>query len=208
LPSGAKVEFVCSDLFAYEPEEPFDVVNSLGVLHHTPDCRAAIQKALTWIAPGGYLHLGLYHRYGRQPFLDHFARLKNGHASFGRLFEEFERLNPDISDQTHLLSWFRDQVLHPHETQHTYEELHQLLTAEGFTIESTSINNFGKLAPLADMIEAEKECALASEKALRQGRYYPGFFVVWARKLNGAPIAAKSQKDSRSHARSETGIAG
>jgi carbamoyltransferase len=208
LPSGAKVEFVCSDLFAYEPGEPFDVVNSLGVLHHTPDCHAAIQKALTWIAPGGYLHLGLYHLYGRQPFLDHFARLKNGYASFGQLYGEFERLNPDITDRTHLLSWFRDQVLHPHETQHTYEELHELLTAEGFTIESTSINNFGKLAPLPEMIAAEKECAAASEKALRQGRYYPGFFVVWARKLDGTPIAAKSHKESRSHARSETGIAG
>lgn len=186
LPEGEKVELVQSDLFSFKPGRPFDVVNSLGVLHHTPDCHAAIRQALKWVAEGGYLHLGLYHLYGRRPFLDHFARMRNGEGSVDKLYAEFERLNPEITDRTHLLSWFRDQVLHPHETQHTYEEIQALLTAEGFEVEATSVNRFGRLPPLAELIETEKSFADASEKALREGRYYPGFFVVWARKRPAA----------------------
>lgn len=182
LAHGERVDFHRSDLFSFVPEKPFDVVNSLGVLHHTPDCHAAIRQALRWVAPGGYLHLGLYHHYGRRPFLDHFARFRNGDASYTELHAEFRRLNPQISDATHLLSWFRDQVLHPHETQHTLEEIHALLAGEGFVMESTSINQFKPLPSLAELIEAEKRYTAISEQALRQGRYNPGFFVVWARK--------------------------
>jgi len=179
-----KNEFIEANLFDYQPEHPFDIVNSLGVLHHTPDCHAAIRHILKWIAPGGYLHLGLYHLYGRKPFLDYFRALRASGASDAQLHEEFRKLNPDITDETHLLSWFRDQVLHPHETQHTYEEIHAVLDAEGFVIEATSINKFKRPVSLAEFIERERRLSEVSKKALyEKRRYYPGFFVVWARRI-------------------------
>jgi 2-polyprenyl-3-methyl-5-hydroxy-6-metoxy-1,4-benzoquinol methylase len=89
-------EFIEANLFDFQPEQPFTVVNSLGVLHHTPDCHAAIRQVLKWVAPGGYLHLGLYHLYGRKPFLDHFAGLRAGGASEAELYYEFKKLNPNI----------------------------------------------------------------------------------------------------------------
>jgi 2-polyprenyl-3-methyl-5-hydroxy-6-metoxy-1,4-benzoquinol methylase len=171
-----------ASLFEFRPDAPFDVVNSLGVLHHTPDCHAAIAQVIQWIAPGGHLHLGLYHEYGRRPFLDHFAKLRE-RASEQELYDEFARLNPNITDATHMRSWFRDQVLHPHETQHTYEEIHALLESQGCVVESTSINRFGPLPPLERAIELERGLRQVSLDSLyKQGRYYPGFFVVWARK--------------------------
>jgi carbamoyltransferase len=177
-----KTEFFEADLFDFEPEQPFDVVNSLGVLHHTPDCHAAIRRVLGWVAPEGYLHLGLYHLHGRKPFLDHFAKLRAEGASKEQLCAEFSRLNPDITDTTHMMSWFRDQVLHPHETQHTYEEIQRLLASEGFVVEAASINGFRRLPTLERAITLERRFEAASEVALRKGRYYPGFFVVWARR--------------------------
>lgn len=183
MPRCDNVEFLERDVFTFEPEGRFDVVNSLGVLHSTPDCHGAIRRILDWIAPDGYLHLGLYHYYGRKPFLDHFAAMQRKGATYEELYEEFKRLNPDISDETHMLSWFRDQVLHPQETQHTHEELHGLLCDEGFVIEASSINNFKRLPPLEEIVKLEKACEEISRAALyKQRRYYPGFFSVWARR--------------------------
>lgn len=176
-------DFVEANVFEFHPGRTFDVVNSLGVLHHTHDCHAAIKKAISWLTPGGYLHLGLYHLYGRKPFLDHFANMQARGADDEELLEEFRQLNPNMQDETHLRSWYRDQVLHPHETQHTFEEIHALLLDEGLTVEATSINEFKKIDSVETIIEMEKTHEQASKDALyKQKRYYPGFFVVWARK--------------------------
>ena len=177
------VEFIEANVFEFQPDHSFDVVNSLGVLHHTPDCHAAIRRVLDWVAPNGYLHLGLYHLPGRTPFLEHFAKLRADGASEDQLYEEFAQLNPSITDDTHMLSWFRDQVLHPHESQHTFEEIQRLLKQHDFIVERTSINNFKPLPSLEKIVELESRFVAASKAALyRKRRYYPGFFVVWARR--------------------------
>lgn len=186
MPGCESVRFVADSVFLFDPKEQFDLVNSLGVLHSTPDCHAAIRRILPWLRPQGRLHLGLYHYYGRKPFLEHFAEMQQRGASDHDLYEEFRSLSPDITDETHMQSWFRDQVLHPHETQHTYEEIHALLTGEGFEIEATSLNNFKRLPPLEEAVALEKRCEETSRHALlRERRYYPGFFSVWARRAAG-----------------------
>ena len=151
LMGSREADFYDASVFDYKPGTTFDVVNSLGVLHHTPDCHGAIRRVLDWVAPDGFLHLGLYHSYGRRPFLQHFDKLREAGASEQELYEEFAALNPEITDATHMLSWFRDQVLHPHETQHSYEEIEALLNEEGFVVERTSINGF---TPMPDHKES------------------------------------------------------
>ena len=184
LGTSGLVSFCQADLFAFDPSDRFDIVNSLGVLHHTADCRAAVSQVSRWVKPGGYLHLGLYHRYGREPFLKYFERLQAAGLSEQQLCDAFGKLNPEMTDATHLRSWFRDQVLHPHETQHTYEELSTWLEEMGFTVEATSINRFRRLPTHAKLLEMERRQRRQAEVALyRQGRYFPGFFVVWARRL-------------------------
>ena len=185
LPGGEAPEFVECDVFDYEPEQPFDVVNSLGVLHSTRDCHAAIRRVLKWVAADGHLHLGLYHLYGRRPFIEHFRNLEQSGASEAQLYEEFKSLCDDISDEVHLRSWFRDQVIHPHETQHTYEEIQQLLAGEGFSVIATSINNFRPLPPLEKLLTLERAFEHVSKRAIeRQRRFFPGFFLVWAKRTS------------------------
>ena len=185
MPGCERNEFIEGSVFEFEPEQPFDIVNSLGVLHSTPDCHGAIRRVLQWIAPGGYFHLGLYHLYGRRPFLQHFADMQAEGASNEDLYAEYKRVHHEVKDETHLLSWFRDQVLHPHETQHTYEEMEALLRSEGFVVEGTSINGFKAMPSKETLIEMEKQCEAISEKAIKKRkRYYPGFFSVWARRAH------------------------
>jgi 2-polyprenyl-3-methyl-5-hydroxy-6-metoxy-1,4-benzoquinol methylase len=51
---GTPNQFVVSDLFSYAPESKFPLVVSLGVLHHTYDCHAAIKKVCSdFVETGG-----------------------------------------------------------------------------------------------------------------------------------------------------------
>lgn len=181
MPSGG-ARFVEANLFELEPGERFDIVNSLGVLHHTSDCPAAVKRAAAWVAPGGWFHLGLYHLYGRRPFLEHFKSMQERGSTDATLYQEFARLTPDITDETHRQSWFRDQVLHPHETQHTLAEAKRWLSEVGFEIVATSLNGFRPLVSLDAVIEQEQHQESLARTALAAGRYFPGFYVVWARR--------------------------
>lgn len=180
---GLGTRFLTSDLFLYAPEKYFDVAVSLGVLHHTGNVEEAIRKICRdFVKPGGYFFLGLYHHYGRRPFLQHFENLRSAGADEDALFAEYRRLHSNLSDETHLRSWFRDQVLHPHETQHTLLETSEVLTSMNMEIVSTSINRFQAIDNMNDLFEQEKQLEQVSRDRLASGSYYPGFFVVLARR--------------------------
>jgi carbamoyltransferase len=182
-PQPENVSFEVADIFTFEPPRRFDVVNSLGVLHHTKDCHAAIRRAASWLQSGGYFHLGLYHEYSRRPFLAHFRRMQAEGRSTAELFDEFRKLEFGLTDDVHLYSWFRDQVLHPHETQHSYEEISALLEGEGFRICSTSINDFKRLPAREQLIAREQQMEARARRRLERGYYVPGFFTVLAQKI-------------------------
>jgi 2-polyprenyl-3-methyl-5-hydroxy-6-metoxy-1,4-benzoquinol methylase len=55
-----------ADVFAlpFAPES-FDVIYSVGVLHHTPDCEAAVKSLDKYLKPGGTLAVWLYSGYNK-----------------------------------------------------------------------------------------------------------------------------------------------
>lgn len=59
------VHLMQADIFAM-PFRPgtFDLAYSIGVLHHTPDTRAAFERVAAAVKPGGGLAVYLYARYG------------------------------------------------------------------------------------------------------------------------------------------------
>ena len=179
------VEFSVGDVFEAEFDPEFDVVNSLGVLHHTKDCHAAILRCAGWLHPGGRLHIGLYHAPSRRPFLDHFRALQERGASVEELFEEFAGLDFPTEDRVHLYSWFRDQVLHPHETQHGFAEIASLLEQAGLEVRSTSLNRFKPIRSVSEIEECERKLGEYAVRKLRERRYLPGFFTVLAVKRGG-----------------------
>ena len=115
------------------------MVTSIGVLHHTDDCLggiAHIGKSL--VSEDGRMFIGLYHAFGRRPFLSHFDKMQRSGASEDALYAEFRKLRSGSAaaeDETFVQSWFRDQVLHPHQTCHTLAEVLPLIEALGFVLE-------------------------------------------------------------------------
>lgn len=174
--------FSAADLFAYEAGHRFELVVSIGALHHTGDCHGAIRRlARDLLAPGGHLFVGLYHLHGRAPFLAHFADLAALGADEETLLARYRALHPRATDDTHLRSWFRDQVQHPHETQHTLAELMPVLEAAGLALVATSLNGFAPVADLPALLAAEPRQREIATERLQQGRFYPGFFLVLAK---------------------------
>lgn len=175
--------FDVADLFLFDNPVRYDLVASIGVLHHTNDCLAALDRLCrAYVEPGGYLFVGLYHKYGRQPFLDHFAHLRQAGAGEKELFARYRELHSALVDDTHALSWFRDQVLHPHETQHTLREIVPVLSVAGMSIIATSINGFVPIENLDQMFDIEETLTEVARQRLANKQYYPGFFVFLAQK--------------------------
>ena len=176
---GLKVKYEAADLFRFEPQEKFDICVSLGVLHHTNNCVAAVQRCLdSYVKANGFFYIGLYHFYGRRPFLQHFANMSASGASEEELLSEYARLDNGKTDQTYLRSWFRDQVLHPHETQHTLKEITEVCAKSGARLVSTSINQFKKFDSESELFEREIEYEEVSKQRIAEGKYFPGFFTA------------------------------
>ncbi|HEU4419241.1 MAG TPA: class I SAM-dependent methyltransferase [Planctomycetota bacterium] len=178
-----RVTFVCRNLFDELPVSDVDLVISLGVLHHTGDARRAFGHVQRAACAGGHVHVGLYHRHGRQVFLEMFRELvaSRGEAA---AFERFRALTAGRgSDEEHLQSWFRDQVLHPHETQHTLREVVGWLDEDGLELRSTSINRFERIDGRDALFEMEVGYAERSRQAnVVEGRFFPGFFTFLAQR--------------------------
>jgi 2-polyprenyl-3-methyl-5-hydroxy-6-metoxy-1,4-benzoquinol methylase len=121
--------FVETDLRrpALRPES-FDVVLSLGVLHHTPDPPAAFAAAARLVRPGGIVVVGLYNAFARLP---HRLRRLAARASGYRLFPLDPVLRDRRADPARREAWIRDQYRHPEEHRHTLREVQGWFRAAG-----------------------------------------------------------------------------
>lgn len=122
-----RVTFVETDLFSPGlAAGAFDVVYSSGVLHHTPDPRAAFRAVARLARPGGLIVLGLYNSYARLP---HRLRRLVARATGYR----WTPLDPVLRDReaqpARYRAWLRDQYEHPLEHRHTLGEVKRWFAA-------------------------------------------------------------------------------
>ena len=117
-------------------------------------------------------------------FLDYFKELIDAGLSEDQLFDAYKRLHTMPGDEVHQKSWFRDQVLHPHETQHTLKEILPLVTEEGFELIKTSVNEFRDITDTEMLFKMEEYMERTGEEMLNMGSYYPGFFEVFIKNKN------------------------
>ena len=98
----------------------FDVVYSSGVLHHTPNPRAAFARIVQLARPGGMIVLGLYNAIARIPL-----RLRRlvARLSRYRLIPFDPVLRDRNNDPARREAWLRDQYQHPEEHHHTLAEV-------------------------------------------------------------------------------------
>jgi len=98
----------------------FDVVYCSGVLHHTPDPRAAFAQIAELARPGGLIILGLYNAVARLPL-----RLRRAVARVtGERWIPFDPVLRDrAAEPERRAAWLRDQYRHPEEHRHTLGEV-------------------------------------------------------------------------------------
>jgi SAM-dependent methyltransferase len=183
----SRVRFVQMNLFrpAFRPES-FPLVISNGVLHHTSDPFLAFRSISRLVQPGGYVLIGLYHRYGR---LITDARRLLFRLSRDRLQALDPNLRREESSSARKRAWFADQYKHPHESKHTIGEALRWLDAIGFQfVKSIPISK-----PFRRFIGDEKlfvpdepgnalERLLVELGMIASGSREGGFFVVIGRK--------------------------
>ena len=106
----------------------FDVVFSSGVLHHTPNPRAAFARLARLARPGGVIVLGLYNTFARLPM-----RLRRAIAKLSgyRLIPFDPVLRDRRQERDRCEAWLRDQYRHPEEHRHTLAEVQQWFAENG-----------------------------------------------------------------------------
>jgi 2-polyprenyl-3-methyl-5-hydroxy-6-metoxy-1,4-benzoquinol methylase len=153
------VQFVETDLRAagLQPGS-FDVVLSCGVLHHTPDPRAAFASIARLARPGGVIALGVYNSFARIPLR---MRRVIARASRFRFIPGDPVLRDRHAEPARREAWLRDQYLHPEEHRHTVAEVQRwfaendieyLRTFPAVTLDDTPTDLF---APAGDNWIAE-----------------------------------------------------
>lgn len=164
----------------------FDLVISNGVLHHTSDPFLAFQRISTLVKPGGYILVGLYHKYGR--LATDMRRLV--YAISGDRFKFLDRHAVDQRvSAARRQAWFVDQYKNPHESKHTVGEVLGWLKRTGLQFvhslpKTTAFSSIGPGEQLfkQDRIGSPLDRLLVGLKMLFIGHREGGFFIVIARK--------------------------
>src|SRR6185369_6997196 len=85
----------------------FDVVEAVGVLHHTADALEGFRVLADRVVPGGFMRVGLYSRRARArlEYSKQFVRLKNAHPSVNELRQiRQELISTGAADEAGLTS--------------------------------------------------------------------------------------------------------
>lgn len=140
---GLRVHFIETDLrSAGLRPGAFDVVFSSGVLHHTPDPRAAFASIVPLARPGGIVVLGVYNAFARIPLR---LRRAVARASGFRFFPGDPVLRDRQAEPARREAWLRDQYLHPEEHRHTLAQVQQWFVENGIeflrTYPSTTLDD-------------------------------------------------------------------
>lgn len=116
----SKVYFMHMDVFNLcFKDDLFDFVVSNGVLHHTKNAKKAFKCLVDVTKPGGFIVVGLYHRYGR-----FFTKIKQYLAKLiGNKIFYFDKTSRNMGSSEKREAWVKDQFFNPHETVHTPREV-------------------------------------------------------------------------------------
>jgi carbamoyltransferase len=180
-----RVAFAQMNLFrpAFRPGS-FDVLLCNGVLHHTSDPRGGFRRLVPLVRPGGYVVIGLYHRWGR---LATNARRVLFSLTGGRGRWLDPRLRGERLGAERERAWFADQYRHPHESTHTtgevlgwFEEagIEPLRGLPALTLGEAPIRDLFHPAPLGSRFDRLLTQALQLRSGSREG----GFFLTIGRR--------------------------
>ncbi|BBY41979.1 class I SAM-dependent methyltransferase [Mycolicibacterium celeriflavum] len=182
-----RAQFLQMNLFrpAFKPGT-FDLVISNGVLHHTSDPQLGFESIARLVRPGGYIMIGLYHKYGR--LVTDIRRVAFNATNDRFMFLDRHAVDARVSTQKRR-SWFMDQYKNPHESKHTVGEVIGWLEKIGFDF----VHAIPKTEPFSGLAEDEQlfqperlgstfERMLVNLGMMITGHREGGFFIIVARR--------------------------
>jgi SAM-dependent methyltransferase len=111
------------ELTSFLPVEPYDLIYSFGVIHHTPNPERVIEQLHRYSRPGTVLKLMVYHRYSWKGLE---ILIREGHGAFWRFSELLERYSEAQTGSPVTYSYSR----------HSVRELFR-----GFVVDSVSVDH-------------------------------------------------------------------
>ena len=182
-----RAHFLQMNLFrpCFKPAS-FDLVISNGVLHHTADPFLGLQSISRLVKPGGYLLVGLYHKYGR--LATDLRRWVFNTTNDRFMFLDRHAVDPRVSAAKRR-SWFMDQYKNPHESKHTVGEVLGWLDRIGFQF----VHAIPKTVPFRELGDNERlfrpervgspvERLVVNLGMILAGHREGGFFITIARR--------------------------
>lgn len=190
------VRFGQADILALDLEERFEIIESVGVLHHLEDPSAGLARLVHHLAPSGWMRLGLYSEAARQDVvaarallaMEGFASddegIRSARARLASLPADHPAFPVVRSIDFYSLSGCRDLVMHVCEHRFTLPQLHSWLSNAG--LEFIGFQNpvpgakeayrqrFGD-APLNDLANWH---AVETERP----HLFAGMYVFWCRR--------------------------
>jgi SAM-dependent methyltransferase len=177
--SGAnRVEFHHLSLFDVDTlPGQFDLINSVGVIHHTPDPIRAICALAGKLAPGGLMHIFVYGEVGRWEIKlmqeaigilqgdkrgDYQDGVQIGRSIFGSLPPTnriVKREQERWAIENHKDECFADMYVHPQEIDYNIHTLFELIDASGLEFIGFSNPDFWNLERLLAKAPAALERA-------------------------------------------------
>ena len=151
---------------AHSLEGEFDLINSVGVLHHLPDPVVGIQSLATKLTQGGLFHIFVYGELGRWEISlmqkaiallqgnqrgDYTDGVQVGRAIFASLPENNRLLKREkerwaLENQRD--ECFADMYVHPQEVDYNIDSLFELIKASGLEFVEFSNRDFWQLERL------------------------------------------------------------
>ncbi|HEY1328396.1 MAG TPA: tetratricopeptide repeat protein [Casimicrobiaceae bacterium] len=190
----ANVRYAQADIAALGAlARTFDVVSSVGVLHHMADAEGALRILASLLRPGGFVQVGLYSEAARRHVdaAQRFVTAQGYPATPDGIRRARAALHADarFGDVTALRDFYttsecRDLLFHAHETRFTLPRVRDLLNALGFrmlgfVLDPQVLARYGARFP-ADVAKTDFDSWSAFEA--ESPDTFAGMYVLWAQK--------------------------
>lgn len=192
------IRFGQGDLLRLEEiGEDFDVIESVGVLHHMSDPEAGLKSLLRYLKPDGYIKLGLYSDEARKVVkhlrqntdIDDVELTARGIREYRHLLQlKMPKLFRAISGSRdfYTVSALRDLILHVQEQRFTIPRLKAMLDDNGLEFLGFVLrDNKGKLSYL-EKYSADPTCTMLDnweEFEKENPRTFGNMYQFWCRKM-------------------------
>jgi tetratricopeptide (TPR) repeat protein len=197
---GLAIAYAQADILELETTgRQFDLIESLGVLHHLADPWAGWIALLSLLRPGGFMLLGLYSEMARRPVVA--ARARIAERGFGGGADDIRSFRQELiqsddprsyasileSEDFFSLSACRDLLFHVHEQRVTLSDIARFTQSQnlrllGFELDDAILAAYRKRFP-QDRAATDLACWEAFE--VDHPGLFGGMYIFWVQKPSG-----------------------